>query len=66
VATIPLILMISAGTMVFSYVTDPFFWLIQRTTGDDVKTVVSNYTIPLAILGILLLTSVLLIDYFLF
>jgi GntP family gluconate:H+ symporter len=66
VAIIPLILMISAGTMVFSYVTDPFFWLIQRTTGDDVKTVVSSYTIPLAMLGILLFISVLLLDYFLF
>jgi GntP family gluconate:H+ symporter len=34
--------------------TDPYFWLIQRATGDDVPTVVKNYTIPLAAIGITL------------
>jgi GntP family gluconate:H+ symporter len=33
-------------------VTDPFFWLVQRTTGDDIRTVVKNYTVPIALAGI--------------
>jgi GntP family gluconate:H+ symporter len=48
---IPLILLISAGSCIISYVTDPFFWLVQRTTGDDVGTVVKNYTLPIAFAG---------------
>ena len=49
---IPLILLVSAGSCIVSYVTDPFFWLVQRTTGDDLKTVVKNYTVPVALAGI--------------
>jgi GntP family gluconate:H+ symporter len=49
---IPLILLISGGACIVSYVTDPYFWLVQRATGDDVATVVKNYTIPLAAFGI--------------
>jgi len=48
---LPLILLISAGSCVISYVTDPFFWLVQRTTGDDIGTVVKNYTLPIALAG---------------
>jgi len=48
----PLILLISAGSCIISYVTDPFFWLVQRTTGDDIRTVVKNYTLPIALAGI--------------
>lgn len=48
---IPLILLISAGSCIVSYVTDPFFWLVQRTTGDDIKTVVKSYTLPIALAG---------------
>jgi GntP family gluconate:H+ symporter len=48
---LPLILLISAGSCVVSYVTDPFFWLVQRTTGDDIGTVVKNYTLPIALAG---------------
>ena len=51
---IPLILLISGGACIVSYVTDPYFWLVQRATGDDVATVVKNYTIPLAALGIVM------------
>jgi len=47
-----LILMIGAGTCVISYVTDPFFWLIQRTTGDEIGVVVKKYTFPLAMAGL--------------
>jgi GntP family gluconate:H+ symporter len=49
---LPLILMIGAGTCVVSYVTDPYFWLIQRTTGDKIAVVVRKYTVPLAMSGL--------------
>jgi GntP family gluconate:H+ symporter len=48
---IPLILLISGGACIISYLTDPYFWLVQRATGDDVVTVVKHYTIPLAACG---------------
>jgi GntP family gluconate:H+ symporter len=51
---IPLILLISGGACIVSYITDPYFWLVQRATGDDVATVVKNYTIPLAAIGFVL------------
>ena len=51
---IPLILLISGGSCIVSYMTDPYFWLVQRATGDDVTTVVKNYTIPLAAFGVVL------------
>jgi GntP family gluconate:H+ symporter len=63
---LPLILLISAGSCVISYVTDPFFWLVQRTTGDDVRTVVRNYTIPVALAGIFLFIVALGLEYFVF
>lgn len=50
-----MILLIGAGILSFSYVTDPYFWLVKRVTGDDTATVVRNYTLPLAICGILTL-----------
>ncbi|MBP1929222.1 GntP family gluconate:H+ symporter [Methanolinea mesophila] len=49
---ISLILMVAAGSCLVSFVTDPFFWLIHRTTGDDIPTVTRSYTIPLALAGI--------------
>ncbi len=61
-----IVLMISAGTLVISYVTDPYFWLIQRTTGDPLKKVVYNYTLPLAFLGFLLLALTYVLDSILF
>jgi GntP family gluconate:H+ symporter len=35
-------------------VTDPYFWLVQRATGDEVVAVVKHYTIPLAAIGCLM------------
>jgi gluconate:H+ symporter, GntP family len=49
---IPLILLIGAGSCIVSYVTDPYFWLVQRTTGDNIQTVVKNYTLPIALAGV--------------
>ena len=46
-----LFLMIIAGASVVCFVTDPYFWLLHRTTGDDVKTVFKRYTVPLALFG---------------
>jgi GntP family gluconate:H+ symporter len=51
---IPLILLISGGACIISYVTDPYFWLVQRATGDEVVAVVKHYTIPLAAIGCLM------------
>ncbi|MCK9579486.1 MAG: GntP family permease [Methanoregula sp.] len=63
---IPLILLICAGSCVVSYVTDPFFWLVQRTTGDDVKTVVKNYTLPIALAGIGIFIVAVALEYMVF
>ncbi len=63
---VPLILLISAGSCIVSYVTDPYFWLVQRTTGDDVRTVVRNYTVPVALVGVFLFICAVLLEYFAF
>jgi GntP family gluconate:H+ symporter len=52
-----LILMIVAGTFIFSYVTDPYFWIVQKATGESIGGVVRGYTIPLAICGLLILAA---------
>jgi len=61
-----LILLVSAGSCIISYVTDPFFWLVQRTTGDTIPTVVKNYTIPIALAGIGILIVALALEYVVF
>ncbi len=63
---IPLILLISGGACIVSYVTDPYFWLVQRATGDDVAGVVRNYTIPLAAFGIAMAVIGAGMEFFLF
>jgi GntP family gluconate:H+ symporter len=63
---VPLILLISAGSCIVSYVTDPYFWLVQRTTGDDVRMVVWNYTLPVALVGVFLFICALFLEYFVF
>jgi gluconate:H+ symporter, GntP family len=63
---LPLILLISAGSCMVSYVTDPFFWLVQRTTGDDIKTVVKNYTLPIALAGIGIFVVAVVLEYLVF
>jgi GntP family gluconate:H+ symporter len=49
---IPLALMIAAGTMTASYLSDPYFWLIRSMTGDKPSVVMRHYTLPLAVAGI--------------
>ena len=63
---LPLILLISAGSCMVSYVTDPFFWLVQRTTGDDIGTVVKNYTLPVALAGIGIFSVAVALEYLVF
>ena len=63
---VPLILLISAGSCIVSYVTDPYFWLVQRTTGDDIRTVVRNYTLPVALVGIFLFIAAIGLEYIVF
>jgi len=63
---LPLMLLIGAGSCVVSYVTDPFFWLVQRTTGDDIKTVVKNYTLPIALAGIAIFLFAVALEYLVF
>jgi GntP family gluconate:H+ symporter len=63
---IPLILLISAGCCFVSYVTDPFFWLVQRTTGDDIGTVVKNYTLPIALAGVAIFIVAVALEYLVF
>jgi len=48
VPAVPLLLMIAAGTMVISFASDPFFWLINRTTNDSVRGTFITFTLPLA------------------
>lgn len=51
---VALILMIVAGSFIFSYVTDPFFWIVQHSTDDGLRTVVRRYTLPLAASGVII------------
>ncbi len=46
--------------------TDPFFWLVQRTTGDDVGTVVKNYTLPIALSGVAIFIVAVALEYLVF
>jgi GntP family gluconate:H+ symporter len=47
-----LALLIAAGAFMFSYVTDPYFWLIKSSTGASMKQTVLGYTLPLSLLGL--------------
>ncbi len=57
-----LLLMICAGTCTFSYVSDPFFWLMQRITADPFPAVVRRFTLPLALVGLAVLAAALVVD----
>lgn len=49
-----LILMIAGGSCMVSFVSDPYFWLVGRFTGDGTGKVIRNYTLPLAGFGLLI------------
>jgi GntP family gluconate:H+ symporter len=63
---LPMILMVAAGSCIICHLTDPFFWAIQRTTNDDEKTVLRNYTIPLACIGAVIFVTALVLVTVLF
>jgi len=63
---IPLILLIAAGSCIVSYVTDPYFWLVQRTTGADMGTVVQYYTLPIALAGVAIFMVAAALEYLVF
>ena len=49
---VTLALLIASGAFVLSYVTDPYFWLIKRSTGASMALMVRGYTLPLSLLGV--------------
>jgi len=59
-----LFLMIIAGAGIVCFVTDPYFWMLHRTTGDDIKTVFKNYTAPQIFIGIATYLVAFSIQYF--
>jgi len=50
---IAIVIMICGGAFMFSFVTDPFFWVILRVTQADIKAVTKNYTVPLIGAGLI-------------
>jgi GntP family gluconate:H+ symporter len=48
---VTLALLIAAGAFMFSYISDPYFWLIKNSTGASMKETALGYTLPLSILG---------------
>lgn len=43
---------IGAGAFMLSYVSDPYFWLIKRSTGASMREMILGYTLPLSLLGL--------------
>jgi gluconate:H+ symporter, GntP family len=49
---VTLALLIASGAFMFSYVTDPYFWLIKSSTGASMKQMSLGYTLPLNLSGL--------------
>jgi len=47
-----LAMLIGSGAFMFSWFSDPYFWLIKESTGTSMKDMVKGYTLPLSILGL--------------
>lgn len=47
-----LALLISSGAFMFSFISDPYYWLIKESTGSTMKEMVRGYTLPLSLLGL--------------
>ena len=58
-----LVLMVAAGCFLFSFVTDPYFWIISRASGEDLSGMIRHYTLPLALCGIALYLVALVIQF---
>jgi len=48
-----MIFLICAGAFTFSYVSDPYFWLVKKTAKTGMKETFFGYTLPLTICGLL-------------
>jgi GntP family gluconate:H+ symporter len=59
---IALVLMVVAGTFVFSYVTDPFFWIVKHATGNGLPAMIRGYTLPLAGCGLIIFSTALILQ----
>lgn len=55
------VFMICAGTFIFSYVSDPYFWLVKQDS--SMKETLRYYTVPLALAGAVVLMWALLLLY---
>lgn len=53
---VALVLLIAAGALSVSAFSDPYFWLVGRTTGDAPTAVLRHYTLPL--MGVSLLVAI--------
>jgi GntP family gluconate:H+ symporter len=58
-----LVLMVAAGCFLFSFVTDPYFWIISRTTGEDLSGMIRYCTLPQALCGIALCLAALGVEF---
>jgi GntP family gluconate:H+ symporter len=58
-----LMFLISGGAFMFSYVTDPYFWLIRDTTDSNLKGMLRDYTIPLSLCGIAVFAAIMLLKF---
>jgi len=45
------LLMIAGGCCIFPAFSDPYFWLLKRLTGAEIRDVFCKFTIPLTIIG---------------
>jgi len=59
-----ILLMVAAGSCMVCHVTDPFFHFVRHITGDDTRTVLKNYTLPLACIGMALFITALVLAVF--
>jgi len=55
------VFMICAGTFIFSYVSDPYFWLVKQDS--SMKETLRYYTVPLALAGAVVLMCAILLLY---
>ena len=55
------VFVICAGTFIFSYVGDPYFWLVKQDS--SMKETLWYYTVPLALAGVVVLMCAILLLY---
>jgi GntP family gluconate:H+ symporter len=47
-----LAMLICSGAFMFSYISDPYFWLVKESTGSSIREMLQGYTLPLSLLGL--------------